>query len=161
MGTAILAAKLNDREFQTTMRKLAKQPLSFGGAFKLKSIIKKLDSAKDTAATLYMDIIKKHVELDENGNIKPDAYKEDVTTPDGEVVAKAGSPIRNSYIVKEGCEQKLAEEVGSFMSTPLPLDGVPKLKYEELQNVELSAMDLDMLEEILDIPEDILNNVIS
>ena len=152
---------LNKREFVMAVQRLNKARLPFAHAFKLKSLSTKLDQAMDDVTRIYLEIVKKHVELDEKGDIIPKKLEEDVTGPDGKVIRKAGEVIPNSYIPKsEEAAEALEKEVGEFMNGGIEIK-FSKLPIEALNDVEISAEELEFLEPILEISEDVQNNVVS
>lgn len=155
-------------------RTISSSKLSFSNAWHMKTLGSKIDKAltflEEKNAKIienYREGMKAHVELDEKGNFVLDTFKEDHKGPDGEVMFKAGDKKPNSYVEKSEEDKKAIEELAKktkkemeeLQASEVDID-YSKLPLSALEDIQLSADDLDSLEPILDIPEEVANNVI-
>lgn len=155
-------------------QRVSKAKLGFKYAWHMKTLCQRIDKAlqfleeqNNKIIMNYREEMKKHVQLDDEGNFVLDTYKEEVKDPSGEVIFKVGDKKANSYVPKSDEDEKqikiLAENTKSEMDelreAEVDID-YSKLPIEALENIEISADDLDALEPILDISEAVKNNVI-
>jgi anionic cell wall polymer biosynthesis LytR-Cps2A-Psr (LCP) family protein len=159
MSIELKVSSINDSRFQQVLQKIASQKVSFGTAYRLRNMFKKIDNARTEITKSYMEMVKNHVELDENGEIIPDTWKEDIKDDEGNIIYTKGTPIPQSYVIKEGHKEKFNEEVAKFMEELIPIEAA-KIEYEKLENIELSAIEVDVLEPVIEWPKEALDNVI-
>ena len=156
-----IKAKYLNQNFIKACSLLNKQKMSFKYSFQLKTLVTKLDKGMDHLADEYTKIVKSHCMLDEEGNIKPKTLTEDIKGPDGSIMMKAGEVIPNSYeSLGPEADAEMKKEVEELMNSEIEID-YRKLPLEAIENLEFSGEELDLLEPILDIPDEIANNVIS
>lgn len=149
---------LNNAGFKNSIRQLCQEKVSFGTAFSLRNLVKKIDSAHTASQEAYMGIIKEYAEVDGEGNLVPDKYKEDVKIGE-EVKFKAGDDIANSFVIPEDKKEAYVEAMDKFWKEPVELE-CDKIPLAKLEDIKLSALDIDLIEPVIDIPEDVLNNII-
>lgn len=160
MSFKIKAAHLMDPSFIKGVQKLSGERLPFKHSWQLKSLATKLDEAIDKVRNSYGEIVKSNCVLDEKGDLVPNTFKEDIKGPDGKVMRAKGDIIPNSFTPKDDeSEVKIQRETKEMMESDIIINHA-KIAIEALNDIKLSADDLDMLEPILAIPKDIADKVI-
>lgn len=122
---------LKDPQFIPTMQKIATAPLkSPKTAHRILTITKALDPEIKKSQEIFEKTVKTYAELDEKGNFVP----------------LEGRP--GTFKIKEGEEEKWKKALEEYEAIECEVDA-PKINIEHLEGITLSAMDLRVLDPMI------------
>ena len=146
MSFKLTYKELNDRNFMGAMEELSAIPLAVKPSYNISKILRLLKNQMKEGQDTYMAILKKHVELDEKGNIIPQMLPEKKNEK-GEVTQTA-QPLPGTYAVKEGQNDAFKKEVEDFLSIDFEIP-CNKIQLMDLQDTKIKPAILHDLEPVL------------
>lgn len=137
--------QLNSPSLSEGLRVLGAQKLPTKAAWNLTRMIKQIDKEMAEGRDAYLDVLKKNVELTEEGEIKP-ALTVEKLDAEGKVVQAAGEPIPNSYIELE--DDSVKKAVKEFMEIQVSIES-HKIDLDDLASIAIEAEVLGSLEAVI------------
>lgn len=129
-------AELIMPKFKHALLALMKQEMGFDTAFRIKSLIKKIEDKIIEVEEVKFSLIKKYCQTDENGNLI-------------EAKDEAGKVIKGSVVPLEETVDEFKAKFAEYLSTKIEFD-VPKINVEKLRDTRVTIEDLHFLEPFLD-----------
>lgn len=129
-----------------SVEKLSECKLSVPVSYNISKILRRLKSNLQEGQQEYMKILKKHVEVDEKGNIIPQMLPEKKNEK-GEIT-QAAQPMPGSYVIKEGEKDIFKKEVEDFLGIEVEID-CHKINLKDLEGEKIEPQTLYHLEPII------------
>lgn len=124
---------------------LSQYKLETKAAWNVMRLKKQVEKRIKEGKNLYLDIVKKHSELDENGNLKPDIVPE-VKDADGNIVTPA--KFVKGFILKKDEEENFKKAVEDFMDIEVEFKS-HYIKLDDLANEKVEPQILEMIEPVI------------
>lgn len=157
MAFKLTYEELNSPGLTDGLRQLGAKELPMKAAWNITRMIKQIDKNIQEGREFYFEnVLKKHVEVDEKGEIVPDTHKEDVKNADGTVKIVAGSPIAGSYVAKD--KEKLQSAVEEFMKTQVDIESY-KIHLDDVADVRIAPQVLAAIEPVVMTRQEALDQI--
>lgn len=130
-------AKITHPGFQGALRKLYGQPLPTKTAFDLRTLSKRIEQKLKDVDDARFELLHKYAQKDEDGKFIPNKDEN-------------GKEIPGSIMPIEGKEEELQKEFIGYLQTKAEFKG-HKFKVDDFESATLSAQDIDLLEDILEV----------
>ena len=144
MAFKLTYGQLNNPSIINGLTALSGQKLPTKGAWNLSRMIKQVNKILADGREHYIELLKRYVELNEDGSIKPN-MKPEVLNEDGSVKTKAHE-IPGSYIVTD--EEGLKKAVEEYMEIEVDIESY-KIDLDDLAEITIEADLLGSLEPVI------------
>lgn len=135
------------QNFQNTLASLCRQPLPVKTAFNLKVMLNRLDKVVKDSNEVKKEIFREFCELDEKGEVK--AKTQVIKSKDGQ---EQEVPVPGSFTLREGVEKEFEEKISAWKKHEHEFKG-NKLDLDAFGDIKISAAELNMIEDLIDLGE--------
>ena len=146
MSFKINATTIMSPVFRPTMGKIVNIDLPTKTAWNVRRLVKQIDKIVKELEENQVSLIKKFAEKDEEGRIVPDKDKE------------TGELIQGSYVIPKENQAELNQEGIKLMNRSFTVES-NKILFTDLENANLSVVDLEILEPMLDGMDNFKENI--